>query len=613
MVAPAGAGGNVNQAGLSTPVTLDRATPVVSVEAKNPMGWSTVLVLAWSSFSTVQQGGVQGTYQRSSLQLLDNALGTYMNGEEQKSLLTPGEFVEWKLNLKAGEAVVADARSDAFDPGLEVVDAQGKVFANNDDRYPGDQRPLLFWRCPKEGAYSLRARSFQNRAGGQVFVRFRTYPTMDVPGEEMVEGTFNATEPFMVRVPMKGGQIKQMVAERRGEGNYLTFRFDTVIYPGGLPEHSPSLSERLQPAIDAIVAPLDGDYYVLVNPYGYVGGAGRVRIGARTLTPLKPGSQGGAWTASAPNDRPALLEFPVKKGDILEASVADLNIDCRLTLAAAPDFSKYSVAKAETNPFFPLPRNQAPEPEAITQLPARARDQRMLVFRAERDATLWLSTDGSGPDGKNFAFRVRPAAADFAEDKTSGGKLRIANHDYWAFDANAGDVMAFTSSTAGFNQVTVVRDPDLVEVRHVDAGPDQTADAWRMVVQKPGRYLLSMGCFGDGGGGDYTLTRKVYRPVEFSKASPAKGEINEGEIQIWKFTAKPGEPLLVRWTASAWSTDVAIYDDKGQPTDFQRQDIDANTRLGILKVDQPRTFVIVLTGRGAKTSYQIGLTDVPKG
>jgi hypothetical protein len=138
---------------------------------------------------------------------------------------------------------------------------------------------------------------------------------------------------------------------------------------------------------------------------------------------------------------------------------------------------------------------------------------------------------------------------------------------------------------------------------------DQTSDTWRMIVQKPGRYLVQVSCLGDGGGGEYSLSRKVLHAKEFGVNVPAKGEIGNGEIQIWKFSATPGNPLFVKWNSTNWSYDVAVYDDKGQPSGFQREKLDDQHQLGILSVSQPRTFIIVLTGT-AKATYSIELVPI---
>ncbi|MBX3120528.1 MAG: hypothetical protein KF784_15825 [Fimbriimonadaceae bacterium] len=559
-----------------------------------------------------QQGGEQGIYTSASLQTIERGLSSYLNAEMQKSILTPGDNVEWKVSLKAGQVIVGDASSDSCDTAAQIVDSLGKTHFVNDDRYPGDQRPLVFWRCDADGEYRFQVFSPQNKSGGQVFARYQVYDTIDLSSDKMSEGVFASTRPFLMRMQMKAGEMREIIAEKRGEGNYINFSFGAVISPNGLPERLPSFSTPIYPAVLAAMAPLPGDYYMVAIPYGYRGGDGRVRIGTRDIIPEKLVRQGGKATGKAPTNRPAVWELDVKAGELLEVTLPELNLDTKLSIGEASDISQCSTAKAETNPFYPVLRSQPPGPgPAFDVLPGRARDNRVFVLRASRDAKLWIGSDGRGPSDKQFSVNIQPAAIDFAEQKTNAGKLRVGKTDYWAFDAAAGDVMALKSMATGFAQQIVVRDPDLAEVRRTVAGPDQTSDEWKMVIQKPGRYLVAVSCMGDGGGGEYALSRQVYHAKEFSRSTPAKSEISDGQVQIWKFTATPNDPLLIRWSSSAWSYGISIYDDHGNPAGFQRQAIDANNTFGLLKVDKPQTFVIVLTGGKEKANYSIELGSIP--
>jgi hypothetical protein len=392
-----------------------------------------------------------------------------------------------------------------------------------------------------------------------------------------------------------------------GEGNFINYRFNTVIFPNGLPEHAPSLAQPLHPAILALVAPLDGDYYLLESPFGYRGGDGWVRMGTREFVPKTPGTE-------SPTNVPALFELQVKAGDLLEVSTPELNVNSSMTVSEAPDFTRFVIdpKKPESNPFIPQPKEPAPDAgPAFDFLPARDRDNRIAVFRARRNAKLWVASNGAGPAGKQFAVHVQTAARPFAEGNSNTGKLRIADTDYWAFDAKAGDVMSLGLVANGFAPLVLVRDPDLGELRHWEAPLDQNSDHWRMVIQKPGRYLVAVAGLGNGASGDYTLSRQVFPAQEFGRSRPAKGEIGEGQIQVWKFTAAPNDPLLVRWTSSDWRYEAPIYDQNGSPTFFHLEMVDEHNRFGILKVDQPRTYVIVMTGHGAKSSYSIELGDIP--
>jgi len=556
--------------------------------------------------------------QNSDLRQMDNsvrgierAISVYLNGPEIRSVLTPGEFSQFPLKLKAGQVVFGEVRSDTFDPALEIVDSAGKSVAFNDDRYPGDQRPLLFWRCASDGAYSIHVRCFHDKLGGQFFARFKTYDTIDLTSDQKVERDVQRNTPILLRIPLKAGQIKEILFDTDGEKKYFGLTYNAWISPIGLPDLA-FFTHGLQPAEYSIMAPVDGDYYEMMTPNGPDSSRGKVHVWTREVVPFKLTKVGNSYTARAPTKRSQIWELPVKKDELIEASTPDLDIRCNFRIIEVPDISKYDLSKEETNPFFPHP-NKPPDEKgpAFVTISKRPRDNRMTVFHASRDAKLWLASDGEGPAGKQFTLRVKPAAEEFSEKKTNSGKLMIASTDFWVFDAKAGDVLTLNATSFDFSQLIIVRDPEMHEIRHFEAGMDQSSDTWRMIVQKPGRYVVDVSCRGNGGGGAYSLTRKVLHAKEFGLSKTASGEITDGQVQVWKFAATPDVPLLVHWNSSNWGYDVNIYDEKGGDANFQRDEVDAHNRYGILKVAKPQTYVLVLSGHREKASYSIELNPMP--
>lgn len=570
------------------------------------------LACGLSTLAMGQQGGMGRLNSEDSMSALERSLQTYMNGDEIKSVLTPNEFSEWTLNLKAGQVVLAEARSDAFDPALEVVDDKGKVLAYNDDRYPGDQRPLLMWQCPQDGAYALHVRCFHDKSGGQFFFRFRTFDSVTVAQGPLVEKELDAKAEFLLKVHMKAGEIAQPISEGDGPKKYMSFRTATVIAPGGLPDID--LARLLSPVAGVFMAPVEGDYYVVAVPYGTRDARGTIHAGVKDLVAEVPEKVGDTYTATAPTNTPKLWQLSVKAGELIEVSTPELSLDPGFVLAEIPDISKFQLdpKRPELNPFYPQPRDQAPVNKGPTHdmLPRRARDNRLFVFFVRRDAKLWLATSGRGKPNTQYTLRVSPAAVEYSAAAANAGRLRIGNYDYWSFDAQAGDVMTFGATSPDFVEQIVVRAPDLGVLRNTTAGTDQTVETWNMVVQQPGRYFMSVSCMGDGGGGAYNLTRKVYHPKEFGKGAPAQSDIEAGQVQVWKFTAKPGEPLYLHWKSNG-PYGVSIFDAKGRATDFQRTSIDPSNTYGIISVTEPTTYLVVLTSTEGKASYSIELTDLP--
>lgn len=544
-----------------------------------------------------------------SVQAIENEIKTYLDGQEIKNILTPGEYSEWPLTLKAGQVVIAEARSDAFDPALEIVDDKQKVMGTNDDRYPGDQRPLLLWRCETAGSYSIRGRCFRDKAGGQFFLRFVVMDSYDLDIDRKLDTEIKNDSPFLLRIPMKAGQIRQPSIETSNQKRYAQPSLSTMISPTGLPDIQ--LAKPLWDVFPfAILAPVDGDYYVMAKTYQR--DPATILIGLKDVSAVKVPVEGGNASMPGKTGVQSLWTLPVKKGQILEVSTPELTPYTSVIVSEEPSVAKYDLKKPDTNPFYPSVKNpEEVEKPAIHVLPSRARDQRTTIFVARRDANLWVASSGWGDEKAAFNLRVQPAIKDFAESKTQSSQLRIGNTDYWAFDAKLGDVMTFDFGSAGFAEQVRIIDPELQDYWVNQAIADQTMIKGSLIARKAGRYLVAVSSIGDGGGGEYTLARTVYQAKEFSKASPAKGDFANGQTQVWKFTAKPNEPLLLHWTSSDWDYSIVTKNAAGMDVQIPLQAVSGNDRYAILKVEQPTEYMIVLTPYSKNAKYTIELNDLP--
>ena len=548
------------------------------------------------------QGGQAGDIYDRSSQNIQNAINGYLDTPEVRNILTPGGFSEWRVTLKAGQVIFSEAWSDAFDPAVQIVDEKEVVQADSDDRYPGDQRPLMMWRCTKNGVSPLRARSFQDKAGGQFFIRYKVYDSIDAPTDGMAERATGDAPTVLIRVPMKAGEIRQIVDDESGNFSYVST--SGAISPIGLPDIN--LAAPLRSVFrDVYMAPVDGDYYVIANVSG---DKKKVKLGAPLIQPGALAKTGDSYSAKAGKVAPTLWNLSVKQGELLKATTPDLSLNSRILLVEVPEIADYDMKKPETNPFFPQPADKRPNKGgAYTILPGRVRDGRIVVFQALRDLKLWVVSDAGGAN-KDYTVSVAPAAADYLPAST--GKLRIGSTDYWAFDGKVGDVMTLSSSAGGFNQHVIVRDPQLRETFNSTTDPDQSMTKWNMVISRPGRYLVAMSCFGDGGAGDYSLTRTVFPPKEFAKDKPAQGQFADTNMQVWKFTVNPGDPQLLRWTSDQWDYSIATFDSNGDRANLNLQEV-GKSRFAIISVAKPTTFMVVLTPNHPGAKYTIDLQSLP--
>ncbi|OKH55526.1 peptidase [Calothrix sp. HK-06] len=89
-------------------------------------------------------------------------------GKEVKDNLTKSDFPtgeggfarDYIVNLRAGDQIVIDLKSDGFDTIVTLIGAKGVVIGENDDAAEGTTNSMLFTRITKAGNYIVRVRNF---------------------------------------------------------------------------------------------------------------------------------------------------------------------------------------------------------------------------------------------------------------------------------------------------------------------------------------------------------------------------------------------------------------------------------------------------------------------
>ena len=113
----------------------------------------------------------------------------------------------------------------------------------------------------------IRARCFRDKAGGQFFIKFNMYHSMDLTSSQMVEKDFPVDKQFLFlfRITMKAGQVK-LVSVERPTRQHMGATLRQQIEPTGLPnvdlvgevtqiDADPHGNER---GIKVVVALIDG-------------------------------------------------------------------------------------------------------------------------------------------------------------------------------------------------------------------------------------------------------------------------------------------------------------------------------------------------------------------
>ncbi|HXH62433.1 MAG TPA: hypothetical protein VNI20_13885, partial [Fimbriimonadaceae bacterium] len=487
------------------------------------------------------------------------------------------------------------------------------VLKENDDRYPGDQRPLLLWHCDQDGEYMLRARCFRDKSGGQFSVRMQTYDSYDLPAGQSVDLTMNGPTRFLLRMQLKAGEIRAVAAGAVLSGHHVWVGLGSIVSPIGLPgaDLISPLSDVFE---DAVMAPVDGDYYVMAE-INY-GNDTVVHAWSKSYRSKELQNGAAGLQATAYGSTPEVFQFHVKKGDLLRVELGSSSPNSKIAYSEMPDVTEFSIAQpvadGKRNPFFPRePKpDEIPETAAVRPLLGRARDGRVEAFVAARDATVWLAVEGSGPSDAPYSVKVFDPVSQLTTGQPKSGTLKIGNADYWTFDAKAGDVMTLSANTSGFAGLMRVYDPELSTVAWHNAAPDELAFSWNLIARTPGHYLVQMTSIGGGGSGTYSLERNQYSAKTITRKSPARGDFSSGRAEVWQFTAEPNRPLYIHWKSAGFDYSVSVIDEAGNNLDLSLTDVGPNDRFGILTVDKPTTYVVVLTS-GRKVPYTITLSDLP--
>lgn len=536
-------------------------------------------------------GGAAGQGQGGGMQGPDGNDGSnqrtlpYLSQRETTSILTPGEYVEWELDVKKGQVVIAEARSDAFDPAMEIVEGD-KVLIDNDDRYPGDQRPLLLWSCPKDGKYLLRVRSFRGRAGGQVFSRHVVLNCQDLK-----HGSNRLAPPegdsYLYRVALKQGDYVQ---PRVRIGSVQWMPISAVrITPSGLPYTD--LVPGLAPALPgALCAPADGFYYFYVQG-GFGSDALDISLDKLIAEPIIKVPSESVRKAGIG----AVWAIDLKKGDFLELDSRESRFSGRVYFAEAPDFSKFD---PKSNPFAPKPPT---EKAKFMEMALRGSGRSCVGILAHADTKLWIANPGSMSNPPRLY--IKPASIALSGNRAEG-RMSIDQYQWWSFDANPGDVVKLTATVKGFASKIRVQAPDLQEVAERSTFSEEDRAEIVFVARHAGRHLITVSCEGHGGTGTYSIDREVVPPQILDQRDTVFGTLKPGEVKVYKFTMKSGPTKLLKYRGSA---QYQIVGSNGEAQRLAHFSVDRNHyHHGVFGA--PVSYLIVVQGSG---NYNLSFVDPP--
>ena len=422
--------------------------------------------------------------------------------ESRTAILTPGDRVEFKLKLRAGETVMAGVTSDAFDPALALEDSTGKKLAENDDREEGDQSPFLVARVGAAGTYTLKVLSFHSVAGGKFQLKMRTFVASDVPTTETtlnppIPVPLQGQERIVLRLTAKKGKIYDIPMIEEVTPHFSNYQvMQSMCGPTGVAENDyESISS--QGNSTTFEALRDGDFY-FEYPYTTVS---KIRTNIHESSPVPLKASDDQTVAFGPFGL-VVFELPVTPNQIVRTSLQGGPLNYEMSGPSRADLKEFRVE----NPN----RNQGAWTEFRTNVDNP--DDAVHLFHVA--GTIRFAVRSRSPLASKLEIKNTEKIPVWEEGKEIKGNLDIGESPVFLLKSSKSELMRVLAAAKQF----IVR-LDLYELsgEMVNTLENRSSRVATDDLYFPdeGTFIARISCEGNGGSGEYRMHRELLKPTEY--------------------------------------------------------------------------------------------------
>lgn len=513
--------------------------------------------------------GRQGASSKSLAELGEGDVGNFQH------ILTPGDRGEWPITARANETVILTATSVAFDPAIEIVDAAGKVVANNDDIEPGDQRARVVHRFVQPGEYKILVKGFKSVAGGQYVLEARRFVADEVAVGERFASASNQAGVKWVRFDAKAGATYTINSD---------FNWSRIGLWG--PDGLVLEGSHIEPA-------KDGEHVLGVQTIGST--PGTIALTLRRAFEGKTTVDSTSQPRTLEEGGLDIWSLDAAAGDVVEVSVA-----------ANGPLPLVSVGRT---PFRPIPQSMESGNRTTIVFASSSKrgSTKEVLFPVATQVKIYVSQPRELQT--EYSLDVRRVAKSLPESGGSGS-LRIGEAHYWRLSAKAGEILDVVGMSEAFDINLAVFSPVgefLVENDDGGGGLDS-----RATFQAPedGTYLVRVFCLGDGGSGAYSLAKSKTDVPRLMPDAIAKGALPVDGRNIWQVQGSAGQTILLSIRSTNFAPNARIVGPDGLTlAESDEGGGDWQTRLVRLSLPATGIYTIWVGGNGGG-DYSIRWTDL---
>lgn len=478
------------------------------------------------------------------------------NWTTRSAVLTPGDRVEFKFKLKAGETLMASATSDAFDPALSIQNSKGAELAKNDDRQEGDQSPFVIYRAKSEGDFLLKVLSYRSVSGGKFAVKFRTVTAMDAPlGEKEQPAVFQRRDggySFVTyRLECKKGKIYDVRPPvfTFGRGQRTSGAFRRTIGPSGVDAQDFELVPA--PGSSQVFKALaDGDFY-FQHDYYYGSETVLAMSSIREVSVQNVPTNGVMKFESEPQEL-KIFEFEATAGQVIRTILGGER-QAMVVSSQASETTRRENGDGDTwgnNRYW------------LWFKPFRHNNGDVVrVFHASGTVRVAVR---SGASAKHEGeIKNAEGLAEWNSGKAMNERLAIGESKLYLLKSSKSELMKVRASASLFEpKMEIFRLNGELANSLMDRNSHAPGDD--LYFPDAGMFIVRLSCDGHGGSGDFVMGREVLQPKPYMPSSTVELNLDGQNFGLFAVPLEAGKRYQLTYEHKGSGMRVDLLDDEGQ-------------------------------------------------
>ncbi len=458
-------------------------------------------------------------------------------------ILTQGDKVEWKIKGVPGQTLMATVRSDVFDPAIKIIDSKGKVVAENDDQYEGNQSPFIIFRFTDDKEYKLTVQNYRSSAGGRFMIYSQMFRPVDVavgpnemPFKAPKEGDDDAKQRrlFIHFKAEEGKTYAIRGVQFRTKNGDFGLQYRQIIGPTGV--YKTDFRPYTVPGQNSpfFIAKSKGDFYAIYDAPAI---DGTVHLSLDEVPILDVKAEGSTKLDLSPMGQ-KLLRFNVKKGDILHSVIEGSD---------------------RVGVIFDAHEKKSEGPISIDNSGYKSYELRRFegrnryMFFSQDGEVLVLATSNERQPA-SVTIHLNSDLTPWAPGQIMTGRIGLGETKYFLLEGKKGDIQRISGSSDGFELNYKLIESNGESQEFMDQREHKPSTELR--YEENQRYLVSVTSPMGGGSGTFSLNLEEAKPepIEVSKVveyrpGPSLGtyalEVKAGvRYQILSGVAQLGFTLL---------------------------------------------------------------------